>query len=80
MTDACWGDVFVVDVSHVPSEGDGDDDTSSCLPQRLAEGACAPKWSVEHGLLVSRSRWSCRVTLREMRFVVRCVVRDPRGV
>ena len=26
-----------------------------------------PKWSVwRHGLLISRSRWSCRVTLREM--------------
>ena len=47
MTDVDWGDVFVVDGSLVPSEGDGDDDTSSRLPQRLAEGACAPNgvWS-----------------------------------
>ena len=32
MTDGDWGDVFVVDVSQVTSEGDGDEDTSLCLP------------------------------------------------
>ena len=47
VTDVDWGDVFVVDVSHVTSEGNGDEDTSSRLPQRVAEGACAPNgvWS-----------------------------------
>ena len=42
MTDGCCGDAFVVDGSLVTSERNGADDTSSCLPQRLAEGACAP--------------------------------------
>ena len=36
--DVDCGDVFVVDVSRVTSEGNGDEDTSSRLPQRVAEG------------------------------------------
>ena len=34
----------------VASEGNGDDDTSLCLPQRLAEGACFP-----HGVVEARA-------------------------
>lgn len=46
-TDGDCGDVFVVDVSQVTSEGNGDEDTSSRLPQRLAEGDVPPDgvWS-----------------------------------
>ena len=45
--DVDCGDVFVVDVSRVTSEGNGDEDTSSRLPQRLAEGDVPPDgvWS-----------------------------------
>ena len=63
--DVDCGDVFVVDVSRVTSEGNGDEDTSSCLPQRLAEGDVSQN-GVRGGRTRSSLFPSCRVTFREL--------------
>ena len=56
-----------MDGSLVRSEGNGDDDESARLPQHLPQGTCVPDWREwMHDLFISRSRWSCRETLRAL--------------
>ena len=45
MTDADWGDVFVMDGSRVTSEGNGMKTRRRVFHNASPQSACVPKWS-----------------------------------